>query len=272
MNPSEASANRDDEDQVAVGEDAAEGEPPLRGLKLMTALKIARQLLPGDDRYGDPLSTGGSSSRSQVGRRLGELATEHPGVFAEAGLSALQVWEALAGAGSKKPGSDEVTIVFTDLVGFSDWALEVGDDAAVALLRDVGEAIEPPVKAHDGIVVKRLGDGMMAAFHDPESGAEAVFDALAELESVEADGYRPRMRAGMHVGQPKQLGEDYFGVDVNVAARVSEHSSAGELLVSDRALAELDEDVFAARRKLLFRAKGVPRDVTVYSLRKRRTR
>ena len=247
-------------------------DAPLPGLKLMTALKMAREMLPGDSRYGDPLSTGGSSGRSAVGRRLGELAAERPGIFKEAGLSALQVWEAVTESGARRTEPADVSIVFTDLVGFSDWALKVGDDVAVELLRDVVEATEPPVRSNEGIVVKRLGDGMMAAFHDPAAGARAVFEALERLESVEVAGYRPRMRAGMHVGQPKHLGEDYFGVDVNVASRVSDEASAGELLVSDRALAHLDDADFSSRKKLLFRAKGVPKDITVYSLRRRRKR
>jgi adenylate cyclase len=243
-----------------------------REVRLMTALKLARELLPGDSRYGDPLSTAGSEPRQQAGRRLGELASERPGVLKEAGLSALQVWEAAARTAGRRRGTDETVIVFTDLAGFSAWALKVGDDTAVELLRDVGEAIEPPVKAHAGVVVKRLGDGMMAAFHDPNDAAEAVFEALDNLESVEAHGYRPGMRAGMHLGEPKRLGEDFFGVDVNVAARVADAASAGELLVSGSALEPLDRDEFSAKKKLLFRAKGVPSDIAVHSVRRRRKR
>jgi adenylate cyclase len=250
----------------------AASEPNPRAVKLMTALKLARELLPGDSRYGDPLSTSGSEPISQAGRRLGELASERPGVLKEAGLSALQVWEAVARSAGRQRGSEETVIVFTDLVGFSDWALDAGDDAAVELLRDVGEAIEPPVKLHGGAVVKRLGDGMMAAFADPNEAARAVFEAFDRLESVEADGYRPRMRAGMHLGEPKRLGEDFFGVDVNVAARVADAASANEVLVSRATLDELDADAYAARKKLLFRAKGVPSDIAVHSLKRRRNR
>jgi adenylate cyclase len=235
----------------------------------MTAMKLARQLLPGDSRYGDPLSTTGDEPRQLAGRRLGELAAERPGVLKEAGLSALQVWDAVAGSvGGRARGSDDLAVVFTDLVGFSDWALKAGDDAAVALLRDVGEAIEPPVSMHGGTVVKRLGDGMMAAFDDPAAAVDAVFEASDRLASVSAGGYRPRMRAGVHLGKPKRLGEDLFGVDVNVAARVAEAASADELLVSDAVLRKLD-DRYPSRRKLLFRAKGVPSEITVYSLKRR---
>jgi adenylate cyclase len=260
-------AESDETDAEAAADDLNPRE-----VRLMTALKLARELLPGDSRYGDPLSTAGTEPRQQAGRRLGELASERPSVLKEAGLSALQVWEAAARTAGRGRGTDDTVIVFTDLAGFSDWALEVGDDAAVELLRDVGEAIEPPVRAHAGIVVKRLGDGMMAAFRDPNDAAEALFEALDNLGSVEAHGYRPGMRAGMHLGEPKRLGEDFFGVDVNVAARVADAASAGELLVSGKTLELLDRDAYSARRKLLFRAKGVPSGIAVHSVKRRRNR
>jgi adenylate cyclase len=234
--------------------------------RLMRAMKIARELLPGDSQYGDPLSTVGSEPRQLMARRLGELATERPGILKEAGLSALQVWEAAA-EGERETGDARLAIVFTDLVGFSDWALEAGDDIALELLRAVAEAIEPPVVAHHGEVVKRLGDGMMAVFRDPDDAVAAIVEANRRLEAVEVAGYRPRMRAGMHVGTPKRLGDDYLGVDVNVAARVADGASGGEFLVSGTALEAIDRDSVSTRRKLRFRAKGVPSDVNAYSVR-----
>jgi adenylate cyclase len=239
------------------------------GPKLVKAMKIARDLLPGDSRYGDPLSTTGSEPRTVVARRLGEAAQERPGFLKEAGLSALQVWEAVSVSESGKLGDERLAIVFTDLVGFSDWALEAGDDLSLELLRKVAEAIEPPVRRHHGEVVKRLGDGMMAVFEDPDDAVAAVFEAEERLDAVEVAGYRPRMRAGMHIGTPRRLADDYLGVDVNVAARVADGASGGEFLVSDAALAELDLDGRSARKKLMFRAKGVPSDVSAYSLKQK---
>jgi adenylate cyclase len=258
----EDSADSDDDDRdrpsVAIGP------------RLMKAMKLAREILPGDSRYGDPLSTTGSEPRALVARRLGDAAKTRPGIMKEAGLSALQVWEAVAATDSNKLGEDRLAIAFTDLVGFSDWALEAGDDIALDLLRQVAEAIEPPVVSHRGEVVKRLGDGMMAVFSDADAAVDAVFEARERLDGVEVAGYRPRMRAGIHVGTPRRLADDYLGVDVNVAARVAESASGGELLVSGVALEEIDPDTVSARKKLMFRAKGVPSDISVYSLKARR--
>ena len=58
----------------------------------------------------------------------------------------------------------DVAVLFTDLVGFSEWALASGDELAVELLQDFSKAIEPPILERGGEVVKRLGDGLMAGF------------------------------------------------------------------------------------------------------------
>ena len=235
--------------------------------RLVTAVKMLRELLPGDSEFGDSLSTGGKAQAQVVGRRLSAVTAERPGVLREAGLSALQVWQAMAEAQGRGRGERDVTIVFTDLVEFSEWALEAGDDAAVTLLRDVSEAIEPPVEQRGGEVVKRLGDGMMAVFDDPRTALAAVVDARSRLAQVEARGYDPRIRAGIHVGRPRCIGGDYIGVDVNVAARLAEEASGDEILMSDRACSEIPDDaVQSRRRKRRFKVKGVPRDLAAYSV------
>ena len=232
--------------------------------KLLTAAKFLRELLPGDSKFGDPLSTAGREQPQLVGRRLAEVTSERPGVLREAGLTALQVWQAMAEAQGRGRGEQDLAIVFTDLVGFSDWALEAGDEHALELLRDVGLAMEPPVSAHGGEVVKRLGDGMMAIFDEPSDALEALREACAGVSEVEVDGYRPCFRAGLHVGRPRRIGGDYLGVDVNVAARVAEEANGNEVLVSDRALQDLDVGKLDVRRKRRFKVKGVPSDMTAY--------
>ena len=235
--------------------------------RLIGMVRRLRDALPGDSRFGDPLSVAGDKQSALVGRRISELSAERPGVLREAGLSALQVWQAVSEAQGRGRGDVECTIVFTDLVEFSTWAVEAGDEAALDLLRDVADAIEPPVSDRGGKVVKRLGDGMMAVFSDPNDAVSAVLEMRERLEGVEADGYVPVIRAGVHVGQPRAIGGDYLGVDVNVAARVAEGAGGNELLASEPVVEALADDAgFTPRKKRLFRAKGVPKDLTIYAL------
>jgi adenylate cyclase len=265
----------DDQEQEPAPEstDEPEAGPPAPSKiatdpRLLAAARALRKVLPGDSQFGeDPLSTAGDKQSQVLGRRLSEATAERPSLLREAGLTALQVWSAMGQSAGRIPVKADLTIAFTDLVEFSKWSLLAGDEAAVALLREVSAAIEPPVTEYTGKVVKRLGDGMMAVFASPVDALEAIQEAQRRLAEVEVAGYRPRLRAGLHLGRPERVGDDYFGVDVNIAARVAEAASADEILISDRVLSELDPSRVKAKRKLLFRAKGVPTEVKVYAVR-----
>ena len=233
---------------------------------LVKAAQRMRKRLPGDAEFGDPLSTAGTEQAQVVGRRLSALTSERPGLLRETGLSALQVWESISEKQGRGRGKERLAIVFTDLAAFSEWALKAGDDEAVRLLREVDRAMEPCMRERHGEIVKRMGDGMMVVFGDPEAALEALLAAREQLAGVSADGYQPRFRAGIHVGKPRKLGGDYFGVDVNVAARLAEQASPDEVLVSDSALRELDTEALKVKKKRRFKVKGVPDDLQAYSI------
>ncbi len=230
-----------------------------RNPKLVGAARRTRELTLGDDLQADRLSTARGRPADLAARHLAALRSEAPGFLGELGLTALQAWQRLAESQDRGRGKVDVTILFTDLVGFSSWALEAGDRAAVRLLREVGEAVEPPILQRRGVVVKRLGDGLMAAFGDAGSAVEAAFAANERLAPIELEGYRPRLRTGVHLGRPRKLGGDYLGVDVNVAARLAEAARPDEILVSDRVLERLDPAIAARAKRRRFRAKGAPK-------------
>lgn len=232
-------------------------------------LKIARWVrkrLPGDAELGDALSTTGDEPSLVLARRLSEIGTERPSFTRELGLGALQVWQALSEAQGRGRGDRDVAIVFTDLVEFSAWALDAGDEQALALLRRVGACEDAAVSEHGGHVVKRLGDGMMAAFGDAGSAVRAAHLARDQVATIAVDGYRPRLRAGVHVGRPRKVGSDYLGVDVNVAARVADGAKAGEVLISSDVCERIDASEFATKRRRRFRAKGAPKELEVFSV------
>lgn len=261
--PEEQPQEPGDEDAVEV----VPFEEDTRGDRLAGLARTVRRILPGDSSFGDSLSTSGEGASQQLGRRLAEISADRPSALRELGLGALQVYEALASGGWSERGEVELTIVFTDLVGFSDWALAAGDGAATALLRAVDSAVTPAIELHRGRVVKRLGDGAMMTFLEPEDAVEGALAAQSEIAAVEVEGMTPRMRVGAHHGMPRRVGRDYVGVDVNIAARVAQAAKGGELLVSGPVRDRLDPERFRTKRKLMFRAKGAPKDLGVYSVR-----
>jgi adenylate cyclase len=245
---------------------AATGKRINRDPTLLAIVRSLRKVLPGDDRVVDPNRFAAASQPRAVSGLLSEISTDRPGVLGQAGLGALQVWQSISEAQGRGRGRTELAIAFTDLVDFSSWALEAGDEAAIELLRDVSVAIEPPVKEHGGEVVKRLGDGMMAVFKSATGAVAAISQGQEALGQIEADGYHPRLRAGVHVGKPRKVGKDYFGIDVNIAARVAEGAGPGELLVSDAALEELEGGEMKTKKRDLVDAKGVPADFKVHAV------
>jgi adenylate cyclase len=230
---------------------------------LLAAARRLRHRLPGDEKFGDPLSTAGRTPVQVIARGVAALRPEPESVARELGLAGLQLWQSLSEATGRGRGDLEMALLFTDLVGFSTWALEAGDAAALELLRAVGTAVEGAVLAHQGRIVKRLGDGLMATFLDAGGAVAAALDAQDAVQQIEYEGYRPRMRAGVHWGRPRKLGGDYLGVDVNVAARVADAAKAEQVLISDAILGRLDSDELRTGRVKRLKADGAPRDLHV---------
>jgi len=246
---------------------------------VIAAIRRARNALPGDPHFGDRLSASGLGGPAAAARAADRLLGDRDAASREISLGALQVWEALRTGVGRRPTQDEVTLVFTDLVGFSPWALDAGDEATLKLLRKVAQAVEPPLLEVGGQVVKRMGDGIMAVFPDPITAVAAVMVAREALKSVEVEGYTPIMRVGIHTGRPQRIGSDWLGVDVNIAARVMESAGRGGVLITGSTLGLLTSDqldelgVHAKRlRRPVFaqRLSGVPSDITMYRLETRR--
>jgi adenylate cyclase len=230
---------------------------------LLSVARGFRRRLPGDEKFGDPLSTAGRAPVEVIARGVSALQPGRESVAKELGLSALQIWQSVSEATGRGRGDLEMALLFTDLVGFSSWALHAGDAAVLELLREVGAEVEAVIGKHDGRIVKRLGDGLMATFLRAEEAVEAALDAQDALRGINVDGYSPRMRAGVHWGRPRKLGGDYLGVDVNVAARVTAAAKEGQVLVSDALLAKIDRDGMQTGRSKRLRAHGAPAGLRV---------
>jgi class 3 adenylate cyclase len=233
---------------------------------LLAAARRVRKRLPGDDRFGDALSTAGATPVEVVARSVSALSPERESVAQELGLAGLQLWQSLSEAAGRGRGDVEIAILFTDLVGFSSWALEAGDAATLDLLREVGAVEEAAVLAHNGRIVKRLGDGLMATFLDAQEAVETALDVQEALQAIEVAGFKPRIRAGVHWGRPRKLGGDFLGVDVNIAARVAEAAKANQVMVSDPVLQKLSPDSLQQGKRKRLRSEGAPREMHITSM------
>jgi class 3 adenylate cyclase/sugar phosphate isomerase/epimerase len=147
-----------------------------------------------------------------------------------------------------------VTIMFSDIEGSTAMADRLGDKRFMDVLREHNAIIRKQVKAHGGFEVKSEGDGFMVAFQSAGKAlacASAIQKALAERnDRVGASlgdgsgeggaapgagagaGEKVMVRMGLHAGEVIKEGEDFFGRNVIMAARVASQAQGGEILAS----------------------------------------
>jgi adenylate cyclase len=122
-------------------------------------------------------------------------------------------------------------IVFTDIVGFTEFTAVRGDTEALALL-DIQERLVRAALPPGARIVKELGDGLLLWFDDAAPAVSACLELLAQFQDVEPGDSPLWVRMGMHWGSPMPRGDDLVGHDVNLAARIVDVAGPGELLVS----------------------------------------
>ncbi|GEE02891.1 adenylate and guanylate cyclase catalytic domain-containing protein [Gordonia spumicola] len=226
----------------------------------LKAAKFARSLAPGET-----ISPKTDRTSDRLARMIGDSSPDRPSAVRELGLATVAVWQNVIERRRPAPDSAPVpaTILFTDLVSFSTWALRAGDDLVLDLIKQVNDACARVIRRRGGQVVKTLGDGTMAVFVDAAQAIEAAYECGEAVSAITVEGHRPSLRAGLHTGEPRAVGDDFLGVDVNIAARVCDAAGAGEVYVSDATLAAVDAERYVVKRRR-FRAKGVPKDMSVY--------
>jgi adenylate cyclase len=136
----------------------------------------------------------------------------------------------------------EGAIVFTDLVGFTEFTATRGDLDALAVLGAQERIVRAALPA-GARVVKELGDGLLLFLPDSDSAVTVCLEILDGFDRAAAGDEMPLwVRAGLHWGRPSRRGNDLVGHDVNVAARIVDVAAPGELLCSGAMLETCEQD------------------------------
>ena len=120
------------------------------------------------------------------------------------------------------------TVLFTDIVGSTELRTQLGDDEADVLFGAVDRAVAAAVDKHQGVLVKGLGDGHMAAFR---GAADGIAAAVAIQQAAVRDG-RVGSRVGLSAGDARAEGDDLFGTPVVEAARLCSAAQGSQILVA----------------------------------------
>ncbi len=127
----------------------------------------------------------------------------------------------------------QVVIVFSDIEGSTERNEELGDRRWVQLLERHNKLIHKRVEDHNGHVVKSQGDGFMIAFSDPRQAVRCSIAVQQALHESAEHWEHIRVRIGAHMGTSVRRGDDLFGRNVAMAARVAAQADGGEILVSE---------------------------------------
>jgi pimeloyl-ACP methyl ester carboxylesterase len=126
-----------------------------------------------------------------------------------------------------EPETALATVLFTDIVGSTDRARELGDAKWTELLEQHHATVRRVLRQYRGREIDTAGDGFFAAFDGPARGircAQAILEAL--------DGIGIEARSGLHTGEVEVVGDDLAGIAVHIGARVAAAAGPREVLVS----------------------------------------
>jgi class 3 adenylate cyclase len=154
-----------------------------------------------------------------------------------------------------------VTIVFSDMEGFTAMTERLGDHAAHEVIRRHNAVVREQTSAHGGAEVELQGDGFLLAFGD---AAAAVRCAVAIQRAFDAQNQSGefdepiRVRIGLHTGQAIRDKDRFFGRTVILAARIADQAKGGTVLASADVKSRIDaRDEFSFAGRRLVDLKGI---------------
>ena len=140
-----------------------------------------------------------------------------------------------------------VCIMFTDIKGSTELYDRLGDTVAYGLVRDHFDVLFAAVEKNHGVIVKTIGDSVMASFRSPSDGVAAAldirraFDAFNRRENLRGEVI---VKIGLHAGATIMVNLnnrlDYFGQVVNMAARIQGTADGGQIVISSEVRADRD--------------------------------
>lgn len=192
------------------------------------------------------LITGGREAVKTVWQTANLIRKEGFGAAVRSSIEELADWAEVERPDLARltPGG-KVVILFSDIEDSTSLNERMGDRAWVRLLAKHDKLVRRCVDDHSGHVVKSQGDGFMVAFAHPE---EAVACSIAIQHALAHEAKRPgakkiRVRIGIHMGKSVRRGDDLFGRNVAMAARVAAEADGGEVLISESVRDAIADDV-----------------------------
>jgi pimeloyl-ACP methyl ester carboxylesterase len=214
--------------QAALAVDEIEGEIDVRGL--LPQVRVPALVLQAESDVDDELWGGTQWVAERIaGARYVVIPRAHHILRATDTMAFEEIDRFVAGIREQEAEFDRVlgTVMFTDIVGSTQKAAELGDRAWRDLLERHNATIRSMLARYRGSEVDTAGDGFFATFDGP---ARAVRCAEATVDAVRSIGLE--IRAGVHTGELQTIDGKVGGMGVVIGARIGAKAGASEILVS----------------------------------------
>jgi class 3 adenylate cyclase len=159
------------------------------------------------------------------------------------------------------PDTVLATLLFTDLVGSTERAVELGDREWGELLAAQKSSVRRELERYRGVEVDTAGDGFFARFDGPARAIACAQAIIARTRELGLD-----VRAGIHTGECEIVDGKPAGISVVVGARVSTHAAAGQVLVTGTVKDLVAGSGLAFQHRGEQELKGVPGTWSIYAV------
>lgn len=154
-----------------------------------------------------------------------------------------------------------VTVMFSDIVGSTEMASELGDKRWASLLEAHNTAIRRELERHRGVEIDTAGDGFLASFDGPARAIRCATSLHRAVEPLDL-----RLRIGLHTGEAERIGTKLGGIAVHTGARVAALAAPGEVLVSGTVRDLVAGSGITFEDRGLHVLKGVPGDWRIFAV------
>ena len=162
------------------------------------------------------------------------------------------------------PGETTGTVMFVDLAGFTPLTVTLGDSGVAVVLQRFASIIRRSADTNAGRIIKQIGDAFMLVFDRP---ADAIRFGTTVVSECDVDPDLPPLHVGAHHGPLLYRDGDYFGNAVNLAARITSATDAGQFLISEDLAIAADASVDQLERVPPRPLKGVAHESALFAVR-----
>jgi class 3 adenylate cyclase len=200
---------------------------------------------------------------SQIdGAKYVELPGQDHSIFAgDTDALVDEVEEFLTGVRRAEVDRVLATVMFTDIVGSTEKAAELGDRRWRELLEQQVVVLRRELTRFKGREVKQIGDGCLATFDGP---ARAIRCGLAMIQSVKALGVD--IRVGLHTGEVEMMDDDIGGIAVHIASRIGSMAETARVFTSGTVKDLVAGSGIAFEDRGVHALKGIPDDWRVFAV------